>query len=78
MKEKLIEFIKENVSIEDINYTFSRMCIERTPLHYQNNNLYNQLSDLVDDFIADNELSEEWFEETFIDIEDLFEDLLDN
>lgn len=78
MKEKLIEFIKENVSIEDINYTFSRMCIERSSLRYQNNNLYNQLSDLVDDFIVDNELSEEWFEETFIDIEDLFEDLLDN
>ena len=78
MKEKLIEFIKENVSIEDINYTFSRMCIESTPLCYQNNNLYHQLSDLVDDFIADNELSEEWFEETFIDIEDLFENLLND
>ena len=44
MKEKLIEFIKENVSIEDINYTFSRMCIERTPLYYQNNNLYLYVS----------------------------------
>lgn len=77
MREELIEFVKSNIDSMDIEYTYSQMCIQRVPLHYANNNLYNQLSDLVDDFVSDNELSEEWFEETFIDIEDLFECLFD-
>lgn len=77
MKEELIEYVKNNIDMGDVEYTYSKMCIERVPLHYANNNLYNTLSDLVDDFVSDNELSEEWFEETFIDIEDLFEDLFD-
>ena len=49
------------------------MCIERAPLRMVNNNLYNKLSDLIDDFLQDNDLTDEWFEETFIDIEDLFD-----
>lgn len=77
MKEELIEYVKNNVNSSDVEYTYSQMCIQRVPLHYANNNLFNQISDLVDDFISDNELSEEWFEETFIDIEDLFEYLFD-
>lgn len=73
MKEKLIEFIQENIDSADVQVTFSRMCIERAPLRMVNNNLYNKLSDLVDDFIIDNDLTDDWFEETFFDIEDLFD-----
>ena len=73
MKEKLIEFIQENIDSADVQVTFSRMCIERAPLRMVNNNLYNKLSDLVDDFISDNDLTDDWFEETFFDIEDLFD-----
>ena len=77
MEERLIDFIKNNISLEDCQYTYSKMCIERIPLRYANNQLYNKLGDLVDDFVADNELPLEWFEESFINIEDLFERLLD-
>lgn len=73
IKDKLIEFLKDNIDNADVQVTYSRMCIERAPLRMVNNNLYNKLSDLVDDFLQDNDITDEWFEETFIDIEDLFD-----
>ena len=77
MEERLIEFIKDNISLEDCQYTYSKMCVERIPLRYANNQLYNKLGDLVDDFVADNELPLEWFDQSFINLEELFERLLD-
>jgi hypothetical protein len=50
------------------------MCLERIPL---DSYLYNQIDDLVQEYIQDNELSQEWFEENFFDIEDLFLKCLD-
>lgn len=76
MVKKLVEYILENVDIEDVNYTYSKMCIERTSLNVANYDLYNKLSDLVVDFVLDNELSDEWFETEVGLIEDLFEELL--
>lgn len=76
MIKKLVEYVLSNVDIEDVNYTYSRMCIERNSLNNANYDLYNKLSDLVDDFISDNELSEEWFETEVGLIEDLFDELL--
>lgn len=77
MKQELISVVKSFISNDEVEYTFSKMCIERVPLHYANNTLYNKLSDLVDDFIADNDLQDDWFEKTFLSIDDLFEYLID-
>lgn len=73
MKEKLINYVYDNLDLDEVQFTFGNMCIERSNLMNTNSKLYYKISDLVDDFISDNELTEKWFEETFFDIEDVFE-----
>ena len=72
MKKKMIEFIKENVDMEDVNYTYSKMCVNRTSLHYQNHSLYNKIDDLVEEFCMDNDMDSEDF-----DIEEIFDEIID-
>ena len=72
MEQKMIEFIKENVNMEVVYYTYGEMCVNRTPLHYQNNTLYNHISDLVEEFCIDNDMDSEDF-----DIEEIFDKIMD-
>lgn len=76
LKKLLIEYVLENVDIEDIRYTYSRMCIHRHPLCCENYSLECKLEDLVKDFIEVHELNEDWFETEVGLIEDLFDELL--
>ena len=72
MDKKMIGFIKENVNMEVVYYTYGEMCVNRTSLHYQNHTLYNHISDLVDEFCIDNDMNSEDF-----DIEEIFDKLMD-
>lgn len=74
--KNLVNYVLEHIDIEDVKYTYSRMCIERNNLNNANYSLYNKISDLVDDFVSDNELSDEWFETEVGLIDDLFDELL--
>ena len=78
MDKKLISFLLDSISIEDCRYTYSKMCLERISLHVANNTLYDKFNSLISDFIEDNELGDEWFENNFIDVEEVFEIVLDN
>lgn len=69
---KMVEFIKANVNMEEVYYTFGEMCINRTPLHYQNHSLYNQIDDLIEEFCMDNDMNCE-----DIDIEEIFDKIMD-
>lgn len=77
MEKQLIEFVKENVNSEECAWAYSQMCIKRMPLNCVDYELYCRIGDLIDDFVEDNELGEEWFEENFSDIYDVFEKILD-
>lgn len=74
LKDKLVQHIQDVISVDVLNYVYSKMCLERIPL---DSYLYNQIDDLVQEYIQDNELSQEWFEENFFDIDDLFVKCLD-
>lgn len=76
MVKKLIEFVLSEIDIEDVKYTYSRMCINRCNLFHENYSLYNKLDDLVHDFIIDNDLYDDWLETEVGLIEDLFDELL--
>ena len=54
------------------HYTYGEMCVNRTPLHYQNHTLHNKISDLVDEFCIDNDMDSEDF-----DIEEIFDKIMD-
>lgn len=77
LKDKLVQYIQDVISVDVLNYVYSKMCLERIPLKVADSYLYNQIDDLVQEYIEDNELSQEWFEENFFDIDDLFVKCLD-
>lgn len=66
-----------NSMIYDLQYTYSQMCMNRTPLNMENPKLYNHIQDLIDDFITDYELDEEWADTYGVDVDYIFEKLLD-
>ena len=72
MEQKMIEFVKANVNMEEVYYTFGEMCVNRTPLYYQNPSLYNKIDDLVEEFCIDNDMDSEDF-----DIEEIFDKIMD-
>ena len=77
--EQCVEYVYNNFNTMrfDIRHTYSQMCINRTPLKMEDDMLYNHLMDLVEDFGVDNDLDNDWYEYEMIDIEDVFDKLLE-
>lgn len=76
MEKRLVEYVLCCVGENEIRRTYSQMCMEKRNLPTQNWELYNYIKNLVDDFVEDNDLSNDWFETEVGLIEDLFEELL--
>ena len=72
IENKLIEFIINNIDTNEIELTYSQMCIERCNLHSANYRLYTKIDDLVEEFCIDNEIENDF------DTEDVFDELFDN
>lgn len=66
-----------NTMVYDVNYTYSRMCMEKTPLYVENERLFYHIQDLIDDFITDYELDEDWADMNGIYVDYIFEKILD-
>lgn len=77
--EQCIEYVYNNLNtlIFDLPYTYSLMCVNRTPLHIENERLFQHIMDLIEDFGVDNNLDENWWVDEMIDVEDVFDDLLE-
>ena len=73
MEKKMIEFVKANVDMQEVDYTFSRMCIERRSLGYINPRLYDKINDLIEDFGCDNDI-----DVSDILVEDIFDELFED
>lgn len=76
--EQCIEYVYNNLNTLtfDLPHTYSRMCVNRTPLHLENKSLFQHIMDLVEDFGIDNDLDENWWVDEMIDVENVFDDLL--
>lgn len=78
-KNDLKVYVEKNIDLPD--YEIAQACDimdrMRCPLHLVGNSVYDTLQGLVEDFISDNELPEDWFEncEYLGDYEQLFFDL---
>lgn len=77
--EQCIEYAFNNLNtlIFDLPHTYSRMCVNRTPLYMENERLFQHIMDLIEDFGVDNNLDENWWVDEMIDVEDVFDDLLE-
>lgn len=78
MAENLIQYVDNNFnySIYDLQYTYSQMCMNKTNLMEENERLYEHISNLIEDFVIDNDLEEDWAEDFGIDVQDVFEKVL--
>ena len=70
---KCVEYVKENLDpTVDLGYTYSKMCVHRTPLRMEDSWLYNHISDLIEDFKSDYDMEMYDF-----DIDYIFDKLVD-
>ena len=72
IENKLIEFIINNINTDEIELTYSQMCVERCSLYIANHRLFTKIDDLVEEFCIDNEIENDF------DTEDVFDELFDN
>lgn len=72
-KERLIEFLRENITEDEIGSAWETIAEWRCPLSMADDALYCQIEDLVREFADDNDLGEDFVD--LMDIEDLFEQL---
>jgi hypothetical protein len=79
LEKNLLDYVYHNFNtfIFNVKFTYSQMCFNRTPLKMENDRLYNHILDLIDDYITDYDLEENWFYEHFEDVDYIFEKLLD-
>lgn len=75
-KEQIVSYVLNSIDYDVLEFVYNQMCINRTSLQNESYMMYDTLADLVNDFIEDNELSQEWFETEIGDIEDLFDELI--
>jgi hypothetical protein len=78
MADYLIQYVDNNLNtcVYDIFYTNSQMNMNHTDLETENPKLYEHLSNLVEDFVIDNNLYEGWSEDVGVDIKYIFDKLI--
>lgn len=78
MVDYLIQYVDNNLNtcVYDIFYTNSQMNMNHTDLETENPNLYEHISNLVEDFVIDNDLDKGWLEDVGVDIKYIFDKLI--
>lgn len=69
--ETMVNFIIENIDVDDVKNTYRKMAVNRTPLYHQNHTLFNRVDDLIVEFCNDNDIEDDF------DVEEIFEKVLD-
>ena len=81
-KKQFIDYCNENWDLPsyETEKALDLMDKMRCPLSMANDAVSNHIRDLADDFEEENDLDDEWFDETFDDEEDVFMklDIFDN
>lgn len=75
MKQKIIDFVSAQVDIDRVNLAVKHMYYQRAPLSHVDPGLYDQITDLLEEYGEDNELPEGWWMSEDIDHEDLIFEL---
>ena len=60
----------------NVDYTFSKMAMQRSDLKSVDYMVYTHISNLIDDFIQDYEITQEWFDDNIGTIDDIALDIL--
>ena len=75
MEAKIIDFVEKELGRETILYVGSKMSMNKMTLREADAVLYERIGDLIDQFVENNEIDAEWFEENFLSAEDVFESI---
>lgn len=73
MKQKLIDYCNEHWSLEQNEIDFLELW--RCPLSMVDCPAHTHLKELIEDFLFENDLDEDWFYDNFTDIDDVFYEL---
>ena len=76
MRDKAIEYLQNNIASGDADFANYIMKKDNVNLQTAYEPLYNKIKELLDKFVETHELSEDWIEENFIDIDDILNYLL--
>ena len=71
MIEEAVEYVRQNVDMDEVELTIRVMCYSHRPLYDVNYELRNNIIDLMEEFGEDNELPEGWYLIEGIDEEDV-------
>lgn len=76
-KREFIKYCNENLDLRssEIDEALYYMDACRCPLRMAGGNIADRIRDLADDFEIENNLSDDWFDETFDDEDDVFWEL---
>lgn len=76
--DECIKYCVEHFDTEtyDVNSTFSRMAMQRCDLKTADYMVYNHISNHIDDFISDYEITKEWFDDNIGTVDDIALDIL--
>ena len=76
MRNKAIEYLQNHISSIDADFANYIMKKDKVNLQTANEQLYNNIKEMLEKFVETHELSEDWIEENFIDIDDILNYLL--
>lgn len=71
MIEEVVEYVRQNVDMAEVEVTIRKMAQRREPLYHVNIQLCNTIFDLLEEFGDDNDLSEGWYLIEGVDEEDV-------
>ena len=76
--DECIKYCREHFDTNtyDVNSAFSRMAMQRCDLKMADYMVYNHISNLIDDFIQDYEITQEWFDDNIGIVDDIALDIL--
>lgn len=60
--KKLIGYIRKNVDLDEVKHTISKMGLRREPLSVANPSLWDKVYDLAEEYSADRDLPEGWWQ----------------
>ena len=61
MKEEVLDNIRENVDMQRVYYAVKVMDEQRLPIAYVDEDLYDEVHDLLEEYAQDNDLPEGWW-----------------
>ena len=59
--KKAFDYVRKNIDTHELARTLSDLDIQRVPFSFANRSLYDEITDLLEEYGEDNDLCEGWY-----------------